>query len=116
MHESYRGCTFSKNQVVSAAMADAKVNTKLKNRKKSAVKASRTAERRRVFNIRRIRAMKDSVKETLALVAGKKGSEATKLLPKVFQAVDKAVKRGVIKKNTGARIKARVSKQVSSVA
>lgn len=95
-------------------MAESKVNTKLKNRKKSAVKAARAAERRRVFNIRRVRVMKDAVKEAMALVAGKKSAEAAKILPKVFQAVDKAVKRGVIKMNTGARIKSRVAKLVSS--
>lgn len=96
----------------SRAMADAKVSTKLKNRKKSALKAARVAERRRVFNIRRIRAMKDVVREAGQLISAKKTDEAVTLLPKVFQAVDKAVKSGVIKKNTGARIKARIARRV----
>ena len=96
-------------------MADAKVSTKLKNRKKSALKAARTAERRRVFNVRRTRAMKDAVKEAMQLIAGKKGSDAAKLMPKVFQAVDKAVKTGVIKKNTAARIKSRVARSLKAV-
>lgn len=97
-------------------MADAKISTKLKNRKKSALKAARTAERRRVFNIRRVRAMKDVVRETTQLIAGKKGDEAAKLLPKVFQAVDKAVKTGVIKKNTAARIKSRITRGLKATA
>ncbi len=100
----------------SRAMADAKISTKLKNRKKSALKAARVAERRRVINIRRTRAMKEVVKEVTQLIAGKKGAEATKLMPKVFQAVDKAVKGGVIKLNTGARIKSRVARGLKAVA
>jgi small subunit ribosomal protein S20 len=96
-------------------MADAKVNTKLKNRKKSALKAARVAERRHVINLRRIRAMKEAVKEVMQVISAKKGSDATKLMPKVFQAVDKAIKGGVIKMNTGARIKARVAKGVKAL-
>jgi small subunit ribosomal protein S20 len=97
-------------------MADAKVNTKLKNRKKSALKAARVAARRRVINLRRSRAMKDVVKEAMQLVTGKKGSEAALLMPKVYQAVDKAVKGGVIKLNTAARIKSRLSKRIKAIA
>jgi small subunit ribosomal protein S20 len=97
-------------------MADAKVSTKLKNRKKSALKAVRVSERRRVINIRRIRAMKDAVKEATQLIAAKKGSEAAKLMPRVFQAIDKAVKGNVIKMNTGARIKSRVARSLKAIA
>ncbi len=97
-------------------MADAKISTKLKNRKKSALKAARVAGRRRVINIRRARAMKEAVKETMQLIAGKKGAEAAKLIPTLFQAVDKAIKSGVIKMNTGARIKSRVARSLKTVA
>jgi len=55
--------------------------------------------------------MKELIKkfEKLAKVDKK---EAQKLLPSVFQAVDKAAKGGVIKKNNAARKKSRLSKLV----
>jgi ribosomal protein S20 len=34
------------------------------------------------------------------------------MLPGVFQAIDKSVKKGAIKKNTGSRYKSRLSRQV----
>jgi small subunit ribosomal protein S20 len=74
----------------------------------SAKRAIRVAERKRVFNIRRMNAMKDSVKEFRKLVAEGKVVEAEKKLPSVYQAIDKAAKRGVIKKNTAARKKSRI--------
>ena len=61
---------------------------------------------------RRSRAMQDAIKALRTAVAGKKAAEAAKLLPKAYQAIDKAVKRGVIKKNAAARMKSRLSKKV----
>ena len=46
----------------------------------------------------------------------KQGSEALSMLPKIYQAVDKAVKTGVIKSNTAARVKSRLAKQLRTVA
>lgn len=69
----------------------------------SAKKANRVADRRRVFNLRRSKAMKDAVKEV------GKAKDATSL-SKAFQAIDKAQKRGIIKKNTAARMKSRLSR------
>lgn len=83
---------------------------------KSAKKANRAAKRRAVFNARRKKAMKDSVKEASKLIAGKKGKEAEALLPKVYKAVDKAAKRGVIKANAAARIKSKLTKRIRAVA
>ncbi|MFZ2555439.1 MAG: 30S ribosomal protein S20 [Minisyncoccia bacterium] len=73
----------------------------------SAKKAHRAEARRRVFNLRRSKAMKDSVKETMK-------SKDAATLPKAQQAIDKALKRGLIKKNTASRMKARLAKQVST--
>ena len=44
----------------------------------------------------------------------KKGAQ--ELLPKVYKSIDKAQKRGVIKKNTAARKKSRASALVKSLA
>lgn len=52
--------------------------------------------------------MKDVVKEIGKLITGKKQSEAQALLPKAQKAIDKALKRGVIKHNTASRKKSRL--------
>ncbi len=80
----------------------------------SAKKAERVSERRYVFNARRKKTMKDSVKTVTKLVAAKKGKDAEKSLPALYQAIDKAAKNGTIKKNTAARMKSRLSKQVAT--
>jgi len=43
-------------------------------------------------------------------VKDKKMAEAKKLMPKAYSVIDKACKRGVIKKNTASRRKALISK------
>ena len=50
------------------------------------------------------------------MAGAKSAKEAAALLPKVYKAIDKAAKNGTIKKNTAARMKSRVSKQVSALA
>ncbi len=71
----------------------------------SAKKAHRGALRKAVFNARRKRAMKMRVKDF-----EKAGGKDTAQFSGVFQAIDKAAKRGVIKKNTASRMKSRLSK------
>ena len=81
----------------------------------SAKKAIGVAARRHVFNLRRQKAMKDVLKEISKLVESKKGKEAIALLPKVYQAIDKAAKRGILKANTAARTKSRLSKRIKNL-
>jgi len=76
---------------------------------KSAKKALRQNQRRRVFNLRRLRKMRALIKQVRFLIKEKKKEEALKLLPEVYKAIDKAAKRGVIKKNTASRKKSRLS-------
>lgn len=76
---------------------------------KGAKKALRGSKRKRVFNIRRKNAMGDIVKKAKKLVAGGSTSEAQALLPSAYKAIDKATKTGIIKKNTAARKKSRLS-------
>lgn len=75
---------------------------------KGAAKAHRASLRKRVFNVRRTRTMNEVVKDLRKMIAGGdvKGAEAK--LPEVQKAIDKAAKRGVIKKNTAARKKSRL--------
>jgi small subunit ribosomal protein S20 len=70
---------------------------------KSAKKALRASKRKRVFNLARKSALKTSLKELHAVAGSDK-----ELLSKAYQAIDKAVKRGVLKKNTAARKKSRL--------
>ncbi|NBV76926.1 30S ribosomal protein S20 [bacterium] len=69
----------------------------------SAKKAKRSSDRKRVFNLRRKTTMKEAVKDARA-------SKSDADISTAFQAIDKAVKRGVLKKNTAARMKSNLSK------
>lgn len=80
----------------------------------SAKKAQRVAQRRRVFNLRTKKEMKDAVKKIGTLIA-QKSKEAVGTLPSVYQAIDKAVKGGSIKKNAAARMKSRLTKRLAAM-
>ncbi len=75
----------------------------------SAKKALRGSKRKRVFNARRIRAMKDTVKEVRVL-STTNAKDAQKKLTDAYKAIDKAAKRGVIKKGAASRKKSRLAK------
>lgn len=76
---------------------------------KSAKKALRASLKKRVFNVRRKRALTTTTKAVKKLVTLGKTKEASgKSLSEAYQAIDKAAKRGIIKKNTASRKKARL--------
>jgi len=52
--------------------------------------------------------MRRIVKEVVRLVKNKETEAAQERLPMVYKAIDKAAKRGIIKKNTAARKKSRL--------
>jgi len=79
----------------------------------SAKKALRSSKRKKVFNARRKNELQTVVKEYKKLIAAKSDKEAAALLPKVQKAFDKAVKTGLIKKNTASRKKSRLMKKLS---
>ena len=81
---------------------------------KSAKKALRGSRRKRVFNLRRKEAMRRMTKEVEKLVAEKKHVDAAGKLALAYQAIDKAAKRGVIKKNTAARKKSRLARALAA--
>jgi small subunit ribosomal protein S20 len=82
---------------------------------KGAKKALRTSVRKKVFNTRRKRIIKDEVKKVEKLIKDGKGNEAMKELPKAFKALDKAAKMNTIKKNTASRKKSRLAKAIKKV-
>jgi len=77
---------------------------------RSAKKALRQNIKRRKRNLIYKKKMKGLIKEVRKLALEKKVEEAKKLLPQIYKALDKAAKIGVIKKNTAARKKSRITK------
>ncbi|MBU1255825.1 30S ribosomal protein S20 [Patescibacteria group bacterium] len=77
---------------------------------KSAKKALQQNRKKRIFNLRRIKKMRSLIKKIKTLIKDKKKEEALKILPETYKAIDKATKRGVIKKNTANRRKSRLAK------
>lgn len=75
----------------------------------AAKKSVRADKKKRSFNDRRRRAMKETIKEFKTLVAENKLDEAQALVSQLYKSIDKAVKRGVLKKNTGSRRKSRLT-------
>ena len=79
---------------------------------KNAKKAQRASLRKRIFNVRRKKAIHDTVKG----LGSAKGKDAVAMLPKLYQALDKAAKHGTITKNKAARMKSRLTKRVAVAA
>jgi small subunit ribosomal protein S20 len=75
---------------------------------KNAKKAHRASLKKHVFNVRRKRALTDTTKTVKKLILTDT-KEAAKSLAAAYQAIDKAAKRGVIKKNTASRKKSRLA-------
>lgn len=75
----------------------------------SAKKAIRSSEKKRVFNLRRKRAVQKAVKEIRQLLAAGKIEDAKKRLPAAYKAIDKAVKTHCLKKGAAARKKSRLT-------
>ena len=93
---------------------------------KSAKKALRQSERKRIRNLQQKMKMKNLLKEVRILITQapakggeksldssiweKKSEEAKKLLSQTYQVLDKAAKTGLIKKGAAARKKSRLTK------
>ena len=82
----------------------------------SAKKVIRSSEKKRIFNLRRKETLHEATKSFLKAIAAKDVAGAEKLLPTAYKAIDKAMKRGIIKGNTAARKKSRLSKLVKKLA
>ena len=83
----------------------------------SAKKAIRGSLRKKAFNDQRKRVMKEIIKKIEKIAKLDKQTdkaEAKKILSSAFQAIDKAAKKGVIKKNNAANKKSRLSRLFST--
>ncbi len=78
---------------------------------KNAKKAHRASLKKHVFNVRRKRALTDTVKVVKKAI-GTDVKEAEKSLAAAYKAIDKAAKGGVIKKNAASRKKSRLAKAI----
>lgn len=81
-------------------------------RHKSAIRQHRRSLRRKSVNTRNKSALRTQMRRIRESIADKDREGASKLLPGVFKAIDTAVKKGSIKKNTGSRYKSRLSRQI----
>lgn len=77
---------------------------------KSAKKALRVSDRKKSMNDRSKKMMKEAIKNVEKLVKDNKKDEAKKALPNAYGAIDKATKKGVLKKNTASRSKSRLAR------
>lgn len=82
---------------------------------KSARKANRQTARRRIFNLRRKAAMKETSKRTAFFIGAKNAKDAAAQLPGMYQALDKAAKNGTIHPNKAARMKSRITKRLAAL-
>lgn len=73
----------------------------------SAKKAHRASKKKRIFNLRRKAAIEKHLKDFRKLVEAKKKTDAEKMIPALYQALDKAVKTDYLKANAAARLKSR---------
>jgi small subunit ribosomal protein S20 len=82
----------------------------------SAQKRVRTAERRTEVNrVRRTR-LRHQIRAMRRLLESKDHKSATALVPKTFSMIDRSAKWGVIKKNTAARYKSRLTLRLRAIA
>ena len=75
---------------------------------KSSIKRIRTNEKKRKENVPVKSAMKGSIKRLA------KAEDKNEALKKATKAIDKAAKKGIIKKETAARKKSRLAKKVNN--
>lgn len=80
---------------------------------KSAKKALRKSERRRLRNLIYKKKIKKLTKEIKELLSQQKIEEAKQLLPQIYKALDKAAKEKVIKKNTASRKKSKITQLIN---
>lgn len=81
----------------------------------SAKRAIRSSTRKKVYNDRRKKTLKEAVKEIRALAASKDAKGAKAALSKAYKAIDKAAKTNLIKKNTASRKKSRLSALINKI-
>ena len=81
----------------------------------SAKKALRAGDRKRVYNLASKKSVDTVIKNFKKFIVSKEKKEASKLLPAVYKALDKAAKTHFIDKNTASRKKSRLSAMLKKI-
>ena len=81
----------------------------------SALKRVRVTERRTAINRMRKSRLRHQIRTMRRLLEQKDTQGATQMLPKTFSLVDRAAKWGIIKKNTAARYKSRLTLRLRKI-
>ena len=79
----------------------------------SALKRVRQTERRTAVNRLRKSRMRTQIRKMRRLLAANDTAAAAAALPETYSVVDRAAKWGIIKKNTAARYKARLTARLA---
>jgi small subunit ribosomal protein S20 len=82
----------------------------------SSLKRVRITERRTEINRFRKTRLRHQIRSLRRLLAHKDVNGAQAILPKTFSAIDRAAKWGIIKKNTAARYKSRMTLRLKAMA
>ena len=82
---------------------------------KSAIKNIRKNRRRRAVNIVRRGRLRSQLKRLRLLLAKKDAGGARKELPLTLSLIDKSIGTGIIHRNTAARHKSRLTRQVNAL-
>ncbi|MGO9096984.1 MAG: 30S ribosomal protein S20 [Bryobacteraceae bacterium] len=82
----------------------------------SALKRVRQEARRTLINRARKTRLRHQIRAFRRLVEGKDATAAQALLPKTFSLIDRAAKWGIVKKNTAARYKSRLTASLKRLA
>lgn len=83
---------------------------------KSAKKRVKVAERNRLRNVSQKSGMRTAIKEVREAALAGNSEEALAKLPTAFSRIDKAIKRKIIHKNAGARLKSRLASKIKAAA
>jgi small subunit ribosomal protein S20 len=82
----------------------------------SSIKRIHSTKRRTKINGTRKTRLRHGVRAMRRLLEAKDAKAATDLVPKTFSLIDRAAKWGIIKKNTAARYKSRLTLRLRKIA
>lgn len=83
--------------------------------KKASFKDLRQSKKRMARNLKIKNGLKKTSKEGRRLIDAKKNEEAQKIIKQSIKEIDRAISKGIIKKNTGARKKSRLMKKLNAL-
>lgn len=89
---------------------------KHKKKSKSVLKNIRQTERRTATNRMNRTRVRTALRQMRAAIVGGDAAAAAKLVPATFSAIDKAIQKGTLHRNTANRYKSRVSLALKALA